>query len=189
METVVDNATEATSPKEQPDPRFRLHFLAAFSVFYTVFVLATLIAHFVSVFVFPGDALFGPWSGVPLYGPWLVFFGFIGTYGIVFAAFFGCLFRLMGYYRLSENEFIQASLFGKQLRIPWAEISNVEPVRAARFFRIPTFRILRERSVRPLYFVNWISKRKIFDALITEYTEDSHPFHLLLRKPKWKQEQ
>lgn len=179
MESVVDNAAEATSPNKQPGPRFRLHFLAAFLISYSGLVLAILIAHMISEFVYPGDPLFGG-------GAWIVFFGIIATYGIVFAAILGSLFRLLSFYRLTESEFIQASLFGKQLRIPWAEISSVEPVRAFRFLHIPVYRLLHERSDRPLYFINCLSKRKIFDARITEYTQESHPFHLLLRKPKRK---
>ena len=186
METVADNGTEAAPPKKQTNPRFRLQFLAAFFLFFAGFALATLGAHFISAFIFPGDALFGPLSG-PVSGLWLVFFAFIGTYGVVFAAIFGALFRLLSFYRLTESEFVRASLFGKQIRIPWADISNVERVRALRFFRIPVYRVLYESSDRPLYFVNWLSKRKVFDARIAEYTQDSHPFHVLLRKASRKQ--
>lgn len=178
METEADAETETSSLEKLAGPKYRLHFLASFLIFLGGFALATLVAMIASIFILsPGDSLFAE-------GGWLLLPFVTGTYGIVIAAALGSLFRLLSFYRLTESCFVQGSLLGKHVEITWTQISNVEPVRVFHLFHFPVYRIVHEKSDRPLYFVNLISKREIFDARIIEYTEDSHPFQLLLRKPK-----
>lgn len=181
METAVDNAAEVTSSNKPSGPRFRLHFFASFLICWLGLALVILVVFVASIFTLrPGDSLFLEWPVLLL---------LLGTYGVVIALISGLLFGFLSSYRVTEDALVQATLFEKKLRIPWAEVLSVEPVRPFSLIRVPVFRIVHEGAARPLHFINCLSKRKEFDLRVTEYTDECHPFRKLLRKPKPKTEE